>query len=210
MPVPASTMPSHSSHPPVEPVLEEVERHRTGRDEEHEDPDRPVREPVADLVARADAPVAGQLDAPGMPDGLFVGRGKQRPGQKVSSPEETRKRCPNNLIIPPAAGRPRYPVVMALAMDERGVIVACSQCGRKNRVPFSASEARCGGCGTTLAPPGAPIEAPDAARSMRSSAPPRCRSSWISGRRGAVPAGWSRRSWRGSRPTTPAATWSSR
>ena len=47
-------------------------------------------------------------------------------------------------------------------MDERGVIVGCSQCGRKNRVPFSASEARCGGCGTTLAPPGAPIEAPDA------------------------------------------------
>jgi thioredoxin 2 len=52
---------------------------------------------------------------------------------------------------------------MALAMDERGVIVACSQCGRKNRVPFSASGARCGGCGTTLSPPGAPIEAPDAA-----------------------------------------------
>ena len=51
---------------------------------------------------------------------------------------------------------------MALAMDERGVIVACSQCGRKNRVPFTAGEARCGGCGTTLAPPGAPIEAPDA------------------------------------------------
>jgi thioredoxin 2 len=52
---------------------------------------------------------------------------------------------------------------MALAMDERGVIVACGQCGRKNRVPFSAGQARCGGCGTTLSAPGAPIEAPDAA-----------------------------------------------
>ena len=38
----------------------------------------------------------------------------------------------------------------------------------------------------------------------------RCRSSSISGRPGAVPAAWSRRSWRGSRPPTPAATSSSR
>ena len=51
---------------------------------------------------------------------------------------------------------------MALAMDERGVIVACSKCGRKNRVPFSAGEAKCGGCRTSLSPPGEPIEAPDA------------------------------------------------
>jgi thioredoxin 2 len=51
---------------------------------------------------------------------------------------------------------------MALAMDERGVIVGCRTCGRKNRVPFSASGAKCGGCGTPLSPAGEPIEAPDA------------------------------------------------
>jgi len=51
---------------------------------------------------------------------------------------------------------------MAPGMDERGVIVACSACGRKNRVPFSASESKCGGCGALLSPPAEPIEAPDA------------------------------------------------
>lgn len=51
---------------------------------------------------------------------------------------------------------------MALSMDERGVIVSCGACGQKNRVPFAASQAKCGGCGTVLAAPGAPIEAPSA------------------------------------------------
>jgi thioredoxin 2 len=51
---------------------------------------------------------------------------------------------------------------MALAMDERGVILACSGCGRKNRVPFSAGGAKCGGCGAALAQPGEPIEVPTA------------------------------------------------
>jgi thioredoxin 2 len=52
---------------------------------------------------------------------------------------------------------------MALEMDERGVILSCAGCGQKNRVPFSASEAKCGGCAARLAPPGEPIEAPTAA-----------------------------------------------
>ena len=52
---------------------------------------------------------------------------------------------------------------MALDMDERGVILSCSGCGRKNRVPFSASEAKCGGCGARLSPAAEPIEAPSAA-----------------------------------------------
>jgi thioredoxin 2 len=52
---------------------------------------------------------------------------------------------------------------MALTMDDRGVIVACDACGRKNRVPFGAREARCGGCGTALAAPGEPVEAPSSA-----------------------------------------------
>jgi thioredoxin 2 len=48
-------------------------------------------------------------------------------------------------------------------MDERGVIVSCSGCGRKNRVPFAASGAKCGGCGKALAAPGEPVEVPAAA-----------------------------------------------
>jgi len=48
-------------------------------------------------------------------------------------------------------------------MDARGVIVACGNCGQKNRVPFAAHEAKCGGCGTLLPAPAEPIEAPDAA-----------------------------------------------
>jgi thioredoxin 2 len=54
-------------------------------------------------------------------------------------------------------------LVMALSMDERGVIVGCSGCGRKNRVPFAAHEAKCGGCGVMLTAPAEPIEAPSAA-----------------------------------------------
>ena len=52
---------------------------------------------------------------------------------------------------------------MALSMDERGVIVTCPSCGRKNRVPFSANEAKCGGCGTSLPAAAESIEAPTAA-----------------------------------------------
>ena len=51
---------------------------------------------------------------------------------------------------------------MPLSLDERGIIVTCPSCGRKNRVPFSAREAKCGGCGTSLPAPGEPIEAPTA------------------------------------------------
>jgi thioredoxin 2 len=52
---------------------------------------------------------------------------------------------------------------MALSMDERGVILACPSCGKKNRVPFAVSEAKCGSCGTVLSPPAEPIEVPSAA-----------------------------------------------
>jgi thioredoxin 2 len=52
---------------------------------------------------------------------------------------------------------------MALSMDERGVIVSCAACGKKNRVPFAAAEAKCGGCGTVLSAPSEPVEAPTAA-----------------------------------------------
>ena len=50
---------------------------------------------------------------------------------------------------------------MALTMDDRGVIVACPRCGKRNRVPFSAREARCAGCGCGLPPAGEPVEVHD-------------------------------------------------
>jgi thioredoxin 2 len=52
---------------------------------------------------------------------------------------------------------------MALTMDERGVILTCGTCGRNNRVPFSAREAKCGGCGSHLSAAGEPIEVPSTA-----------------------------------------------
>ena len=49
-------------HPRVEAALEQVERQRARRDEEDEDPDRPVVDAVVGLVAGADATVVGELD----------------------------------------------------------------------------------------------------------------------------------------------------
>jgi thioredoxin 2 len=52
-----------------------------------------------------------------------------------------------------------------LQLDSKGVIVPCQSCGQRNRLPFDKLDAdtRCGKCQTALAPPGAPIEVPDAA-----------------------------------------------
>ncbi len=52
---------------------------------------------------------------------------------------------------------------MSLHMDERGVIVSCRNCGRRNRVPFTAKQARCAGCQAALDAVNQPIEAPSAA-----------------------------------------------
>ena len=46
-------------------------------------------------------------------------------------------------------------------LDDRGVIVACPSCGKRNRVPFGR-QAKCGNCGTPLDSPGEPIEVPSA------------------------------------------------
>ena len=51
----------------------------------------------------------------------------------------------------------------AMVMDDRGVILACTSCGKRNRVPFGTLEARCGDCRTLLPAPAEPIEVPDAA-----------------------------------------------
>lgn len=52
---------------------------------------------------------------------------------------------------------------MSLQMDRAGVILPCPECGRRNRVPFTASGAKCGGCGAALASAAEPIDVPDAA-----------------------------------------------
>jgi thioredoxin 2 len=45
-------------------------------------------------------------------------------------------------------------------MDERGIIVACTSCGQKNRLAYDrlGDEVRCGQCKETLKAPGEPIE----------------------------------------------------
>ena len=50
-----------------------------------------------------------------------------------------------------------------MQMDDRGVISACPACGRRNRVPFNAKQAKCAGCGAALTAPAEPIEVPTAA-----------------------------------------------
>ena len=43
--------------------------------------------------------------------------------------------------------------------DERGIVSACPQCGRANRVPYArlGQPARCRDCATPLPPPAAPV-----------------------------------------------------
>ena len=45
-------------------------------------------------------------------------------------------------------------------LDDRGVIVACPQCGQKNRLTYDrlAETVRCGTCKTSLSAPTSPIE----------------------------------------------------
>ena len=54
---------------------------------------------------------------------------------------------------------------MATGIDDRGIIVTCSSCQQRNRVPFgheSAQATRCKKCGTALPPPAEPVEVPTA------------------------------------------------
>lgn len=48
-------------------------------------------------------------------------------------------------------------------LDDRGVIQSCPTCGRPNRVPFNAREARCAACKTALPAVSEPIEIPSVA-----------------------------------------------
>ena len=47
--------------------------------------------------------------------------------------------------------------------DDKGVIISCPNCGKRNRVPYSAREARCPVCKTALPPVNEPIELPSVA-----------------------------------------------
>ena len=51
---------------------------------------------------------------------------------------------------------------MALTIDDRGVIVPCPSCGRKNRIPFG-HDARCAECHAALPPPAEPLDVPTTA-----------------------------------------------
>jgi len=51
---------------------------------------------------------------------------------------------------------------MALAIDERGVIIPCPACGRRNRVPFGR-HGKCGHCGAAMPSPADPVDVPSAA-----------------------------------------------
>ena len=52
-----------------------------------------------------------------------------------------------------------------ISLDNKGVVEACPSCGQKNRLPYGklTADTRCGKCRQPLPPPGAPIEAADAA-----------------------------------------------
>jgi thioredoxin 2 len=45
-------------------------------------------------------------------------------------------------------------------LDDRGIIVACAQCAKKNRLAYGklAGTVRCGECKANLSPPGQPID----------------------------------------------------
>ena len=47
-----------------------------------------------------------------------------------------------------------------VTLDDRGVVVPCPACGRKNRLPYNRLDhpVRCASCKTALAPPSEPIE----------------------------------------------------
>ena len=51
----------------------------------------------------------------------------------------------------------------ATTIDDRGVIATCAKCGKSNRVPFTAREARCASCKTPIPPINEPIEIPSVA-----------------------------------------------
>ena len=48
---------------------------------------------------------------------------------------------------------------MAVVIDERGVILSCPSCTKRNRIPFGR-DAKCGHCGAAMPQLGEPVEVP--------------------------------------------------
>jgi thioredoxin 2 len=48
---------------------------------------------------------------------------------------------------------------MAIVIDERGVILSCPSCAKRNRVPFGR-DAKCGHCAAEMPAVGEPVEVP--------------------------------------------------
>jgi thioredoxin 2 len=47
-----------------------------------------------------------------------------------------------------------------IELDPKGLIRVCASCGQRNRIAFTARQARCGKCKSDLPPPGEPIDVP--------------------------------------------------
>jgi thioredoxin 2 len=54
---------------------------------------------------------------------------------------------------------------MKPVLDERGVVVSCGACGKRNRLGYAAldKQTRCAQCKNPIAPPDVPVDAPSAA-----------------------------------------------
>jgi thioredoxin 2 len=53
----------------------------------------------------------------------------------------------------------------ATTLDEKGIILPCPQCGKKNRIPYErlGEAGQCGHCGTSLPPLSEPVDVPNEA-----------------------------------------------
>src|SRR4029453_13965950 len=90
-------------HPRVEAALEKIERQRPWSDKKHKDPDRPVSQPIADLVPLANLAVARKLNTLGVPEGTLVRRGKNAAPQTRRWRIIRRSRSPHQYYYPPKA-----------------------------------------------------------------------------------------------------------
>src|SRR5690606_38707848 len=111
------------------PVREQVECDGAGRDEEDPDPDGPVRQPVGDLVERAELPIGRKLDALRMAVLQLVGRGKER-SHAVTLYSRSRSRAPS-----PYLGTASTPSLLpgprpSFMVQHRGLPLRASACRR--------------------------------------------------------------------------------
>ena len=85
---------------------------------------------------------------------------------RVRAQRRTAERPRRELIRPSTSRRvicrvgTRRAAMSAITLDQRGIIVACSSCGRKNRLPYARLDraVRCADCKNALPLPSEPIE----------------------------------------------------